>query len=105
MGTDVYPANYVPSLNCTAENILVPGVCVWASIQVDGVGWLNASVTVAPGGQKLVLQSVLPSNISTANIIATSYAYGPVALMNAYDKATGLPVLQWNQLINATNAS
>jgi len=88
-----------------AWNKKIPGVAVWASIQVDGAGWLNATVTAAPGGQQLVLQSALPSNISKATITATSYAYGPVAFMNAYDKATGLPVLQWNRLINETNAS
>merc|ERR1711937_819175 len=66
--TDVYPANYVDDLDCT-NNMN----CTWASIEVDGVGWLNATVT-ARSDKRLALHAVLPSStISAADVLATSY--------------------------------
>lgn len=107
--TDVYPWNYVlsdqvpgtPSFNCSAQR---PGVCAWGSLKFDDKGWVNATVKVAFGGQQLILSSMLDKNIgdmgvalSEPIITASAYGWGPVPLMNAYDKGTNLPVLAWNR--------
>merc|ERR1711976_1014925 len=78
--TDVYPANYVDGLDCTGN-----ANCTWAGIEVSGVGWLNATVR-ARSDKRLALHSVLPSGaITAADILATSYGWGPIPMMNAYD--------------------
>jgi sialate O-acetylesterase len=98
--TDVYPANYVDGLDCT-HNLN----CTWAGIEVDGVGWLNA--TVMPRSDKrLALQAMLPSDtVTAADILATSYGWGPIPMMNAYDRGTHLPVLPWKQNLTETASS
>merc|ERR1712070_964919 len=62
--TDVYPFNYVEDLDCTNN-----GNCTWAGIEVNGFGWLNATVT-ARSGKRLVLQAILPSDtIAAADVL------------------------------------
>lgn len=88
-----------PPLNCSA---LRAGVCAWASLHHSALGWLNASVRVAPGGRALVLEAALPPAPAPAAagvVLATSYGWGDIPLMSAYDRATGLPVLPWNRSI------
>lgn len=102
--TDVASFNYVEGLNCTALDAKTPGTCAWASIQVAAPGgqalvrWLNAMVSVAPGGQVLVLEAS-GSGLEGAAVVATSYGYGAIPLMNAYDRGTGLPVLPWSRTL------
>lgn len=98
--TDIYPFNYIPGLNCTTLDTTTPGTCAWAAIEFGGMGWVNASVTVS-GGQKLLLEAAAPSTIDMAavSVVATAYAWGPIPLMNAYDKGTKLPVLPWNRTL------
>lgn len=86
-----------PPLNCSA---LHAGVCAWASLHLADLGWLNASVRLAPGGRALVLEAALPPAArATDSVLATSYGYGDIPLMNVYDVDTGLPVLPWNRSI------
>jgi hypothetical protein len=59
-------------------------------------------VRVAPGGRALVLEAALPPAPAPAAagvVLATSYGWGDIPLMSAYDRATGLPVLPWNRSI------
>lgn len=101
--TDIYPSNYLGlatyGLNCTALNNKTSGTCAWAAIELSGTGWVNASMTSE--GQKLLLDTTLPLAIDMdiASVLATSYGWGSIPLMNAYDKATMLPVLPWNQTL------
>ena len=95
-------------VNCTKLNAAQPDTCAWAIIQLESGERLNATVSVAPGGQKLVLAAPLPKSFSefgarndASIVIATSYAYGAIPMMTAYDKQTGLPVLPWNRTIVA----
>lgn len=86
-----------PPLNCSA---LHASVCAWASLHLADLGWLNASVRLAPGGRALVLEAALPPAArATDSVLATSYGYGDIPLMNVYDVDTGLPVLPWNRSI------
>lgn len=95
--TDVYPANYVGgTVNCTGNDY-----CVWASIGLDTGAQLNATVTTTADGKQLVLKADMPAALaSTAAIVRSSYAWGAIPLMNAYDVATGLPVLEWNHAVS-----
>jgi len=98
--TDIYPFNYLDGkFNCTAQNIKTPGTCAWAAIEVSGSGWVNA--TVVASGQNLLLTAPVPSinDLNAVTVVATAYGWGPIPLMNAYDKATDLPVLPWNQTL------
>ena len=89
--------------------------------------WVNASVSVAPNGQQLLLSSPLPKyhhphqqhegssqqfdnqagqmegewNLAVAG---TQYAFAPIPMMSAYDKGSDLPVLGWLAPLSA-NAS
>lgn len=85
--TDVYPANYVPKLIC-ANNTN----CAWASIELASGDSLNATVTAS--GSALLLQAAVPKG---AVITASSYGWGPIPLMSAYDVVTQLPVLPWKR--------
>jgi hypothetical protein len=75
-------------------------MCAWAALQLDGVGWLNASVSVDPSdGQALLLTATLPDTAlehDEVRIVASSYGWGPIPMLSAYDVQTGLPVLPWN---------
>lgn len=101
LSTETYPFNYVNGLNCTDLNIKTPGTCAWASIELKGLGWFNASTVATDDGQKLLLKATLPSMIdaSAASVVATAYGWGPIPLMNAYDIGTSLPVLPWNRTL------
>jgi hypothetical protein len=97
--------------------------CAWASLQVQGVGWLNATVSIQSNGQSIIMTATLPSpaasaaptthaiNSATTGAVAvevqadalaavvtgSSYGWGPIPMMNAYDQTTGLPVLPWKK--------
>ena len=107
--TDVSPYNYdlasqVPALappptrlNCSAQRA---GVCAWAALHLSALGWLNATVAVAPGGRSLLLEAPLPAAPTPAGLVlATAYGWGDVPLLSAYDKQSGLPVLPWNRTV------
>ena len=84
-------------LNCSA---LRAGVCAWASLRLSALGWLNASVRVAPGGRAIVLEAALPPAPAAVGVVlATSYGWGDIPLMSVYDRATGLPLLPWRRSI------
>jgi hypothetical protein len=89
--TDVYPANYVPKLQCVNNTN-----CAWASIELASGDSLNATVTAS--GKDLLLQAAAPKD---AVIIASSYGWGPIPLMNAYDVVTQLPVLPWKRNVTS----
>lgn len=97
--TDIYPANYLDGkFNCTAQNIKTPGTCAWGAIEVSGSGWVNASAVAS--GRNLLLQTTVSTiDINAASVVASAYGWGPIPLMNAYDKSTNLPVLPWNQTL------
>jgi len=98
--TDIYPFNYLDGkFNCTTQDMKTPGTCAWGAIELSGTGWVNASAVAS--GQKLLLQAAVPSGIdtSTVSVVATAYGWGPIPLMNAYDKDIDLPVLPWNHTL------
>lgn len=97
--TDVYPYNYISDVNCTALNAKTPGTCGWAAVKLADKGWLNATVSVAPGGQGLMLNTTCIKCYGP--VIGTQYAWGAIPLMSAYDRGTGLPVLPWNRTLES----
>ncbi|KAL1526580.1 hypothetical protein AB1Y20_015287 [Prymnesium parvum] len=87
-------------INATANSSMLQQ-CAWAGLKVRGVGWLNASVSVLPNGNSLLLTAQLPKDLDGPLIEASAYAWGPIPMMSAYDVATGLPVLPWNMSVHA----
>jgi hypothetical protein len=92
--------------NCTMGSAKINNVknqtgnqCAWAAIAVEGHGWVNA--TVSATGTSLKLEATLPTAVraGAAKVIGSAYGWGPIPMMNAYDKTTGLPVLPWNRTI------
>jgi len=97
--TLAYPWQNETALNCSA--LSAPGYCAWGAVEVEGLGWLNASVTATGRDlSMLVLEAALPDSAVQPNVMGTAYAFGPVPMMNAYDKASGLPVLPWNRSLH-----
>jgi hypothetical protein len=78
--------------------------CAWASVHVEETGWVNASVSVGPGGRTLLLSTPLVP-MENATVLGTSYGWGNIPFMNAYDKGTGLPVLGWNSSFSMRDES
>jgi hypothetical protein len=103
MDTSTYPFNYVRSLtgqnNCTELNAKTPNICAWASVLSNGK-WVNATVTSS--GANLVLTAAVALDLTAGETVesaapsGSSYGWGAIPMMNAYDKGTGLPVLPWN---------
>jgi hypothetical protein len=101
--TNVFPTNYLPNIDQPGN--VTPGQmdcfvfnvqqCVWASIHVEEIGWVNASVTVGASGRTLLLTMPLVPMVN-ATVLGTAYGWGNIPFMNAYDKGSGLPVLGWN---------
>jgi hypothetical protein len=88
LSADTYPYNYLGGgMDCAAH-----ANCAWASVKV-GDDWVNASVSVADGGQTLTLATT--GNTRGAAVSGSSYGWGGVPMMNAYDVGSGLPVLPW----------
>jgi hypothetical protein len=107
-----YPSNMIPEVqpgqNVTVANCSMGSTinnvknqtgnqCAWAAIEVEGHGWINA--TVSATGSSLKLEAALPAGVQAgaAKVTGSAYGWGPIPMMNAYDKATGLPVLPWNR--------
>lgn len=94
-------------VDCTASfpvnattNSSMSEQCAWAALQVDQIGWLNATASVDQTGQALYLTAKLPKAMArsgSAVVVASSYGWGPIPMINAYDRSTGLPVLPWNR--------
>lgn len=101
--TDIMPANYVPGVNCTKLNQKTPNTCAWALIYLAQGESLNATVSVATGGQALHLEAPLPKG--QFSVVSTEYGWGAIPLMNAYDRGTGLPVLPWKHKLESTAAA
>jgi hypothetical protein len=73
---------------------------------VEGAGWLNATVTVPSDDlRSLLLTAQLPPArqppapwvAAAPAVMGSAYGWGPIPMMNVYDKGTGLPVLGWNE--------
>jgi hypothetical protein len=117
LDADVYPWNMDPLkhagenrsvTNCTmgsaVNNVANQSAnqCAWAGIEVEGVGWLNATVTASADGGSLRLQADLPQGAGAGaepRVTGSAYGWGAIPMMNAYDRASGLPVLAWNRSI------
>ena len=99
--TDIYPANYLKEAAnvsaCVALNEGKNETCSWAGIELRDSGWLNASVTATADG--LVLEAEAPPGVALddVQVIATSYGWGMIPMLSAYDLGTGLPVLPWKE--------
>mmetsp|Transcript_32415 Transcript_32415/g.39899 ORF Transcript_32415/g.39899 Transcript_32415/m.39899 type:complete len:559 (+) Transcript_32415:32-1708(+) len=100
---NVYPHNYeVPNgpFDCMSNG---KQNCAWGSLYFQDKDPINA--TVYPNGSDLVLEATGSfahfEDVNNLNIVATSYAFGPVPIMNAYDEATRLPVLPWYAKVEA----
>jgi hypothetical protein len=103
------PAGAVPTVvDCTTTypvnstyNASMARQCAWGSLEVAGVGWVNATVAIEAAGQRIVLTAALPATLMAATapavVIGSSYGWGPIPMMNAYDQTTNLPVLPWNE--------
>ena len=118
----VYPANYLPPNYAEVEptpvdcfgtfvvnatyNASMTVQCAWAALLVEGAGWLNATVTVPSDDlRSLLLTAQLPPArqppapwvAAAPAVMGSAYGWGPIPMMNVYDKGTGLPVLGWNE--------
>jgi hypothetical protein len=96
-------------VNCSAtypisptQNGSMAEQCAWAALNVRGVGWLNATVSLE-GKSGLVLTAHVPSigHASVADdpftVVGSAYGWGAIPMLVAYDVATRLPVLPWNE--------
>ena len=96
--TDVHPYNYVDGLDCQQYIYRTDVQCAWASIRIESrfsQYTLNATVTVGEGVSTLVLQAVAGDQVT--RVTASTYGWGAIPLLNAYDKGTWLPVLPWSR--------
>jgi hypothetical protein len=84
--------------NKTKYNASMELQCAWAAVEVGG-SWLNATVAIAPGGQSLILTTSVPPTVTATAATATSYGWGPIPMMNIYNKDSDLPVLAWNKTL------
>ena len=77
------------------RGVLYANNCAWASILTAHGTWLNASVTASASGKELVLSAAVPAGMGAqeAEPVGSSYAWGSVPMMNAYDVSSALPVL------------
>jgi len=97
--TLAYPWQNQTALNCS--DLGLHGYCAWGAVEVDGFGWLNATVSADEADAAiLVLDAVLPIASLDVTVTGTAYAFGSVPMMNAYDRASGLPVLPWNRSLD-----
>lgn len=109
--TATFPAAYP---NRTTYNASMAEQCAWASIQVKGHGWLNASVDIISGdggttgggsggsADAMVLTAQLPASVAAAaavEVVASSYGWGPIPMMSIYRQDADLPVLAWNKTL------
>ena len=99
-----FPATWPNGTNYNASMELQ---CAWASIEVGGA-WHNASANVGASGKEMVLTAAVPASSVVAAAAAavggvplvataTSYGWGPIPMMNIYNKDSDLPVLAWNK--------
>ena len=93
--TATFPAAWP---NKTKYNASMELQCAWAAVEVGG-RWLNATVAIAPGGQSLILSASVPATVTATAATATSYGWGPIPMMNIYNKDSDLPVLAWNKTL------
>ena len=71
--------------------------CAWASLNVSGVGWLNASVGLSEDGRGLLLRARLPpargrvaaAPAAAARVVGSRYGWGPIPMLTAYDVHRG----------------
>lgn len=84
--------------NKTKYNASMESQCAWSSICVRGVGWLNATASVAATGHEMILTAQLPTVVQNPAVVtATSYGWGPIPMLSVYVKDADLPVLPWNE--------
>ena len=79
--------------------------CAWASLNVSGIGWLNATVGLHESGRALLLHARLPalhsSAVRKAVVVGSRYGWGPIPMLSVYDAETDLPVLPWQRALPA----
>ena len=94
--TIVRPYNDGPAVDCSSLRGV--GGCAWAAIEINGTSWLNATVLATRDGRRLELTAAV-GHIAPglASVTASSYGWGGVPMMAAYDGGTDLPVLSWNR--------
>lgn len=81
-----------PTSPTTNESMLTQ--CAWAAVEVEGLGWINASVAVKAKSIILTTQGVL--KCSPCRALSTANGWGPIPMLSVYDASTDLPVLPWN---------
>jgi hypothetical protein len=96
-------ASQVPTVvDCFGQwgphNASMTSQCAWAELEISGVGWVNSTVAIQAGGKAMVFTAPLPPAFEGAvTIVGSAYGYGPIPMLNVYDKGTDLPVLPWNR--------
>jgi len=97
-----------PSLfNCTGHP---EGTCAWSAVLLNnGQGWVNATLNIRDRNKVVMTASKTSlSSLShdggdtdvSQQILATSYGWGAVPMMQLYDAGTNLPVLAWNEKVD-----
>jgi sialate O-acetylesterase len=85
-------------INATA-NASMALQCAWASLEVEGHGWVNASIGIVGGSVRLTADlPTMPLGFGALPaVLGSAYGYGPIPMLTIYDIETGLPVLPWNK--------
>lgn len=90
-GLQLLPPANLPTVNCDQQK----GNCAWAALQFNDAGktWVNASVSLGPSKQTLVLSAAAPAGATAP--VASSYGWAPIPMLTAYLADHDLPVLPW----------
>lgn len=98
----VYPANYIPGLDCAKLNAGFANTCGWAQLLVNNV-WVNATASVGSDRTILTISADVTANtIASTNMLGVgeqlavagvSYGYAMIPMLTAYDSTTNLPIL------------
>ena len=109
---DVYPFNYLgvhkesrtgtlmPLFNCSdvhTDGNDTSAVCAWAALRRPDGSWGNATIAVTAPAELTV--TLVAGGGGTPTAVA--YGWGPVPMLNVYDKASGLPLLPFNSSFSA----
>eukprot|EP00310_Coccolithus_braarudii_P025044 CAMPEP_0183334410 /NCGR_PEP_ID=MMETSP0164_2-20130417/3020_1 /TAXON_ID=221442 /ORGANISM="Coccolithus pelagicus ssp braarudi, Strain PLY182g" /LENGTH=504 /DNA_ID=CAMNT_0025503537 /DNA_START=229 /DNA_END=1743 /DNA_ORIENTATION=+ len=73
--------------------------CAWAQLLFADGQWVNATISIAPGGGALTLTPVVAPTGSSCDgaPVGSRYGWAALPMMSLYDKKTGLPVLPWSE--------
>ena len=60
---------------------------------------MTAATPLGVWGRSVISLGQTKASVAASVVVASAYGWGPIPMMSAYDKATGLPVLPWNRSV------